>query len=58
MVHMACWFSIPLLSLYNGHRGRLRWLGRFFYYYYPVHLTLIGLVTHDVYSDSAAWYGK
>ncbi len=46
MVHMACWFSVPLLSLYNGSRGRLRWLGKFFYLYYPAHLALIGLFTH------------
>ena len=46
MVHMACWFAVPLLSLYNGCRGKLRWLGKFFYFYYPAHLALIGLVTH------------
>ena len=31
MVHMACWLTVPLLSLYNGRRGKLRWLGKFFY---------------------------
>ena len=46
MVHMACWFTVPLLSLYNGQRGRLRWLGKFFYWYYPAHMALIGLVLH------------
>ena len=46
MVHMACWFTVPLLSLYNGQRGKLRWLGTFFYWYYPVHMALIGLVLH------------
>lgn len=50
MVHMACWFSVPLLSLYNRRRGKLRWLGKFFYFYYPVHLVLIGLVTHGFFS--------
>ena len=48
MVHMACWLSVPLLSLYNGRRGKLRWLGKFFYLYYPAHLALIGLVTHHI----------
>lgn len=33
MVHMACWLAVPLLSLYNGQRGRCCWLGKFFYYY-------------------------
>ena len=44
MVHIACWFAVPLLSLYNGERGKLRWLGQFFYWYYPVHMALIGLL--------------
>lgn len=35
LVHIACLFSIPLLSLYNKQRGKLRWLGYFFYLYYP-----------------------
>lgn len=44
MVHMASWMVVPLLALYNGQRGRLRWLGKFFYYYYPAHMALIGLL--------------
>lgn len=44
MVHIACWLAVPLLALYNGQRGRLRWLGKFFYYYYPAHMALIGLL--------------
>ena len=46
MVHMACWFAFPLLSLYNGKRGKPQWLGTFFYWNYPVHMALIGLVVH------------
>jgi len=44
MVHMACWLAVPVLAMYNGQRGRLRWLGKFFYYYYPAHMALIGLL--------------
>ena len=44
MVHMACWFAVPLLSLYNGQRGKPRWLGPFFYWYYPAHMALIGVL--------------
>ena len=44
MVHLACWLAVPLLALYNGQRGRCRWLGKFFYYYYPAHMALIGLL--------------
>ena len=46
IVHMACWFSVPLLAIYNGQRGKLKWLGKFFYFYYPIHLIIIGLITH------------
>lgn len=44
MVHLASWFTVPLLSLYSGERGKLRWLGKFFYWYYPLHMALIGLL--------------
>ena len=45
MVHLACWLAVPLLAMYNGQRGRLKWLGKFFYYYYPAHMAVIGLLT-------------
>ena len=44
MVHMACWLAVPLLAMYNGQRGQCRWLGKFFYYYYPARMALIGLL--------------
>ena len=44
IVHLACWLAVPFLGLYNGQRGRCRWLGKFFYYYYPAHMALIGLL--------------
>ena len=44
VVHLATWLTVPLLSLYNGQRGKVRWLGKFFYWYYPVHMTIIGLI--------------
>ena len=50
MIHLACWFSVPLLSLYNGRRGKLNSLGKFFYLYYPIHLVIIGLITHGFFS--------
>lgn len=48
IVHLACWFAVPLLSLYNGKRGDCKWIGRFFYWYYPVHMAIIGLILHLV----------
>ena len=44
MVHIASWLVVPLLAMYNGQRGQCRWLSKFFYYYYPAHLFLIGLM--------------
>lgn len=44
MIHMACWFAVPLLYLYNGERGKCRWLGTFFYWYYPAHMLIIGII--------------
>lgn len=44
LVHLGCWFAVPLLALYNGQRGSCQWLGKFFYYYYPAHMALIGLL--------------
>ena len=46
MVHLACWFTVLLLSLYNGKRGDCKWIGRFFYWYYPAHMAVIGLILH------------
>lgn len=38
-----CLWTIPLLALYNGQRGKWK-IGRFFYLYYPLHLvTIYGL---------------
>ena len=57
MVHLACWLAVPLLAMYNGQRGRLKWLGKFFYYYwlgkffyyyYPAHMALIGLLARCI----------
>ncbi|MBR3284494.1 MAG: hypothetical protein IKI60_04190 [Alloprevotella sp.] len=48
IVHLACWLAVPFLGLYNGQRGRCRWLGKFFYYYYPAHMALIGLLARLV----------
>lgn len=44
IVHLATWLTVPLLSLYNGQRGKAKWLGKFFYWYYPVHMAIIGLL--------------
>lgn len=42
------WWSlltVPLVALYNGHRGKYR-MGWVFYLYYPVHLVIIYAVSY------------
>lgn len=39
--------SVPLLFAYNGQRGNLN-LKNFFYWFYPVHLAVIGLIARVV----------
>ncbi len=41
----------PLLKLYNGERGKARWLKWFFYVYYPLHLFIIGMIRILVYGN-------
>ena len=44
ILHLATWFSVPLLSLYNRQLGKPKWLGKFFYCYYPLHMIILGLI--------------
>lgn len=43
-VQMYSLLAVPLLFAYRGERGRYN-LGRFFYWFYPLHLLTIGLVS-------------
>lgn len=41
------WFAlaaVPLLLLYNGHRGKWK-IGKLFYFYYPAHLVIIYMLS-------------
>lgn len=48
LIQMSVVLSIPLISMYNGERGKSPQLNRimkwFFYIYYPFHLFVIGLI--------------
>ena len=39
-VQWLAFLAVPLLLLYNGQRGKTR-MGKFFYWYYPLHLVVI-----------------
>ena len=41
----------PVLKLYNGERGRTKWMKWFYYIYYPLHLVIIGIIRMAVYGD-------
>ena len=36
--------SIPFLKMYNGTKGRSKLIGKLFYFYYPAHLVILGVV--------------
>ncbi|MBQ3966705.1 MAG: conjugal transfer protein TraX [Treponema sp.] len=42
----------PALKLYNGERGRAKWMKWFFYLYYPLHLVVIGIIRMIVYGST------
>ena len=41
----------PLLNVYNGKKGKLKWMKWFFYLYYPLHLILIGILRIIIYGN-------
>ena len=44
LIQLATCLSVPLLRRYNGARGGTPWAGKLFYFYYPAHLVLLGLL--------------
>ena len=47
-------FSIlvyPILKMYDGSRGKLKWMKWLFYIYYPLHLAIIGLLRILMYGN-------
>lgn len=41
----------PVLKLYNGERGKAKWMKWFFYLFYPLHLVIIGIIRVLVYGN-------
>ncbi len=41
----------PVLKLYNGERGKAKWMKWFFYIYYPLHLAILGIFRLMIYGN-------
>lgn len=41
----------PILNLYNGEKGKARWMKWFFYIYYPLHLIIVGIIRIWMYGN-------
>ncbi len=41
----------PFLKLYNGQKGKAKWMKWFFYLYYPMHLVLVGILRLCIYGN-------
>lgn len=50
-LQMLTCLSLPLLSRYNGERGKWRGMKWLFYIYYPAHLFVIGLLRLALHGD-------
>lgn len=51
ILQMFTFLTIPILSRYNGERGRWKGMKWFFYFYYPAHLVIVGLVRLALHGD-------
>lgn len=51
IITFATILAYPLLSNYNGEKGKTKWLKWFFYAYYPLHLFVIGILRIMVYGN-------
>ena len=47
----------PFLKLYDGTRGKAKWLKWFFYVYYPLHLILLGVLRIILYGNVPLLFG-
>lgn len=44
LIQLGTILSIPLLSRYNGERGKWKGMKYFFYFIYPAHLIICGII--------------
>lgn len=51
LVQIGVLLVYPVLRLYNGEKGKVKWMKWFFYLYYPIHLIIIGVLRICIYGD-------
>lgn len=50
-IQLAVLLVYPLLKMYNGEKGKAKWMKWFFYVYYPLHLIIIGILRIVIYGN-------
>ena len=51
LIQLGVILVYPLLKMYNGEKGKAKWMKWLFYFYYPAHLILIGILRLIIYGD-------
>ena len=51
LIQIGVLLVYPVLKLYNGEKGKAKWMKWFFYLYYPIHLIIIGVLRVSIYGD-------
>ncbi len=51
LITIATLLAYPLLNVYNGEKGKLKWMKWFFYLYYPLHLVIVGILRIVIYGN-------
>lgn len=57
VIQLFVFLTIPLLKRYNGQRGNFRGMKYLFYFYYPVHLVICGIVRIALYGNIGVMIG-
>ena len=51
LITIATLLAYPLLNVYNGEKGKLKWMKWLFYLYYPLHLAIVGILRIVIYGN-------
>lgn len=51
LAQMGVLLVYPFLKLYNGEKGKAKWMKWFFYTYYPLHLVIVGIIRICLYGN-------